>query len=66
MLQYFSTLQRSFVSLFVLLTTANYPDVMMPAYAASYFSAIFFIIYIAIELYFFMNLVSGLLTHDMW
>ncbi|XP_067935277.1 two pore channel protein 1-like [Watersipora subatra] len=53
---YFLTLQKSFISLFVLLTTANYPDVMMPSYATSNFSAIFFIVYIAIELYFFMNL----------
>ncbi|XP_022243090.1 two pore calcium channel protein 1-like isoform X1 [Limulus polyphemus] len=53
---YFSTLQGSFVSLFVLLTTANYPDVMMPAYAASRWSAIFFIVFLIIHLYFIMNM----------
>lgn len=53
---YFSTLQDSFVSLFVLLTTANFPDVMMPAYASSRFNAAFFIVYLALVLYFLMNL----------
>ena len=58
-LQYFATLKDSFISLFVLLTTANYPDVMMPAYDTSYAAAIFFIVYIGLELFIFMNLVSG-------
>ncbi|XP_074641111.1 two pore calcium channel protein 1-like isoform X2 [Tubulanus polymorphus] len=54
---YFDTIWTSFISLFVLLTTANYPDVMMPAYNNSRWSCIFFIIYLAVELYFVMNLV---------
>ncbi|XP_029642687.1 two pore calcium channel protein 1-like [Octopus sinensis] len=53
---YFSTIQDSFVSLFVLLTTANYPDVMMPAYNESRFYVAFFIIYLSLELFFLMNL----------
>ena len=53
---YFSDLLRSFISLFVLLTTANYPDVMMSSYAASGWSCIFFISYLSINLYFLMNL----------
>ncbi|KAL5016939.1 hypothetical protein ScPMuIL_006528 [Solemya velum] len=54
--QYFITIQESFISLFVLLTTANYPDVMMEVYANSRGYAIFFIIYMSLELYFLMNL----------
>lgn len=54
--KYFESIQDSFISLFVLLTTANYPDVMMPAYNANRINAAFFIIYLAIELYFLMNL----------
>ncbi|XP_048581895.1 two pore channel protein 1 isoform X2 [Nematostella vectensis] len=54
--EYFTTFERSFISLFVLLTTANYPDVMMPSYAKSRWSVIFFIAYISVALYFLMNL----------
>ncbi|KAJ8346886.1 hypothetical protein SKAU_G00282870 [Synaphobranchus kaupii] len=53
---YFSSLENSIVSLFVLLTTANFPDVMMPAYSRSRWSCVFFIVYLSIELYFVMNL----------
>ncbi|XP_035494930.2 two pore channel protein 1 isoform X1 [Scophthalmus maximus] len=53
---YFSTLENSLVSLFVLLTTANFPDVMMPAYSKNRWSCVFFIVYLSIELYFVMNL----------
>uniref|UniRef100_A0A1A8RMU4 Two pore segment channel 1 n=1 Tax=Nothobranchius rachovii TaxID=451742 RepID=A0A1A8RMU4_9TELE len=53
---FFKTLEDSLVSLFVLLTTANFPDVMMPAYAKNCWSCIFFIVYLSIELYFIMNL----------
>uniref|UniRef100_T1IK76 Ion transport domain-containing protein n=1 Tax=Strigamia maritima TaxID=126957 RepID=T1IK76_STRMM len=53
---YFRTLQSSFISLFVLLTTANFPDVMMPAYAHSRLAAAFFILYLSVVLYFLMNL----------
>ncbi|XP_021017751.1 two pore calcium channel protein 1 isoform X1 [Mus caroli] len=53
---YFSTLENSIVNLFVLLTTANFPDVMMPSYSRNPWSCVFFIVYLSIELYFIMNL----------
>ncbi|CAG9862413.1 unnamed protein product [Phyllotreta striolata] len=53
---YFKTLGDSFVSMFVLLTTANFPDVMMPSYAITKWSAAFFISYISTVLYVLMNL----------
>uniref|UniRef100_A0A8C8YLQ3 Two pore segment channel 1 n=1 Tax=Prolemur simus TaxID=1328070 RepID=A0A8C8YLQ3_PROSS len=54
--KYFSSLENSIVSLFVLLTTANFPDVMMPSYSRNPWSCVFFIVYLSIELYFIMNL----------
>uniref|UniRef100_H3AQL6 Two pore segment channel 1 n=1 Tax=Latimeria chalumnae TaxID=7897 RepID=H3AQL6_LATCH len=53
---YFNSVENSVVSLFVLLTTANFPDVMMPAYSRNPWSCVFFIVYLSIELYFVMNL----------
>ncbi|XP_065205585.1 two pore calcium channel protein 1-like [Planococcus citri] len=52
----FATLYDSFVSMFVLLTTANFPDVMMPSYAESRWFSLFFISYLCIVLYLLMNL----------
>ncbi|XP_059474256.1 two pore calcium channel protein 1-like [Neocloeon triangulifer] len=53
---YFRSLPDAFVNLFVLLTTANFPDVMMPAYARSRWNSIFFVSYLSIVLYLLMNL----------
>uniref|UniRef100_A0A8C3VE52 Voltage-dependent calcium channel protein TPC1 n=1 Tax=Catharus ustulatus TaxID=91951 RepID=A0A8C3VE52_CATUS len=47
---------ENLVNLFVLLTTSNFPDVMMPSYARNPWSCVFFIVYLSIELYFIMNL----------
>ncbi|XP_020622394.1 two pore calcium channel protein 1-like [Orbicella faveolata] len=54
--EFFNSFWRSFISLFVLLTTANYPDVMMPSYQRSRWAVIYFGVYIAVVLYFLMNL----------
>ncbi|XP_050302250.1 two pore calcium channel protein 1-like isoform X2 [Anthonomus grandis grandis] len=53
---YFKSLSDSFISMFVLLTTANFPDVMMPSYSVTKWSALFFISYISTVLYVLMNL----------
>lgn len=53
---YFQTFFLSFINLFVLLTTANFPDVMMPSYYNTPFSFLFFFSYLMINLYFLMNL----------
>ena len=40
----------------ILLTTANFPDIMLPAYNVSFFYSIFFISYLMIGLYFLLSL----------
>ncbi|XP_062513296.1 two pore channel protein 1-like [Corticium candelabrum] len=53
---YFVDLWTSFVSLFILLTTANFPTVMMPVYSEYWWAPIFFIAFLCIGLYLIMNL----------
>ncbi|XP_060767242.1 two pore segment channel 3 isoform X2 [Neoarius graeffei] len=52
---YFTNYLEIVFDLYVLVTTANSPDVMMPAYNYSSFFAIFFILYIVINTYTFMS-----------
>lgn len=54
---YYSRIVDSMLHLFTLITTANYPDVMMPAYNCSQWNALFFILFLLIGLYFLMSLV---------
>ncbi|RDD44376.1 Two pore calcium channel protein 1 [Trichoplax sp. H2] len=54
---YFRELGISFVSFFICLTTANFPDAMLPAYKTIGHSAtIYFIIFCLIGIYFLQNL----------
>ncbi|XP_024146035.1 two pore segment channel 3 isoform X2 [Oryzias melastigma] len=52
---YFTNYVDIVFDLYVLVTTANSPDVMMPAYNANFGFAIFFILYILINTYIFMS-----------
>lgn len=52
---YFTSYLEIMFDLYVLVTTANSPDVMMPAYNANFFFAVFFIVYILINTYIFMS-----------
>uniref|UniRef100_A0A3Q3X7W1 Ion transport domain-containing protein n=1 Tax=Mola mola TaxID=94237 RepID=A0A3Q3X7W1_MOLML len=52
---YFTNYLGIIFELYVLVTTANSPDVMMPAYNASSVFAIFFILYILVNTYIFMS-----------
>ena len=56
----FSTLNDSFFYMFVLLTTSNYPDVMLPSYGQQRRFAIFFITYLVIGLFLLMNLLLAI------
>ncbi|XP_014791412.1 two pore channel protein 2 [Octopus bimaculoides] len=54
---YFTNYIESIWQLYVLVTTANNPDVMMPAYDFSNWEALFFIIVLLVLLYIFMSIV---------
>ena len=63
-LNYFDTIWTSIMHLFILLTTANYPDVMMPVYDCSPWSSLFFILFITVGLYFLLSLILAVVyTH---
>ena len=47
---------HSYYQLLILMTTANFPDVMLPAYNANFWNAMFFVFYLIIGLYFFLNI----------
>lgn len=58
--QTFSNLNDSFFYMFVLLTTSNYPDVMLPSYGQSRAFCLFFITYLILGLFLFMNLLLAI------
>jgi len=53
---YFPSFAESYWDLYVLVTTANNPDIMMPAYNHDPWLCIFFVIFIVICLYVFMSI----------
>ncbi|XP_014668739.1 PREDICTED: two pore calcium channel protein 1-like [Priapulus caudatus] len=58
---YFHSYFESFYQLFVLVTTSNSPDVMMPAYDQSRWNALFFIVYIIVCLFVFMSIILAVI-----
>ena len=46
----------TYYQLLILLTTANFPDIMLPAYNASYYYTIFFVIYLVFGLFLLLNI----------
>ncbi|XP_059167461.1 two pore calcium channel protein 1-like [Physella acuta] len=61
---YFSNYFDSIWDLYVLVTTANNPDVMMPAYDKSKWFAIFFVVYLILCLYIFMSIVLATIYNN--
>jgi Ion transport protein len=58
--QYFSDYVDSSFNMLVLLTTSNYPDIMLPAYEYSRLTSLFFVIYLMIGVFLIMNLLMAL------
>ncbi|KAG8123127.1 hypothetical protein E2320_018528 [Naja naja] len=54
-LPYFTNYLEVVFDMYVLVTTANSPDIMMPAYDFSWWYSLFFIIYVIINTYIFMS-----------
>lgn len=45
---YFQTFFDSFLNLFICLTTANFPDILIPAFKENSFSILFFVVYLVL------------------
>jgi len=54
--KYFSSYGDSFYNMLVLITTSNFPDVMLPAYHTHRWNCLFFLAYLIFGLFLMMNL----------
>ncbi|XP_071791229.1 two pore channel protein 2-like isoform X1 [Asterias amurensis] len=61
---FFPDILTGFMSLFILLTTANNPDVTMPAYMFNRFYCLYFIVFLIIGLYFFFNMLTAVIYNE--
>ena len=55
----FPNLIEAMWTLWICVTTANYPDVMMPAYNTNRVTTVYFILFMLITFFFMMNVILG-------
>ena len=60
---YFESLGESFLQLYILLTTCNFPDIMFDAMKFSKFAIIYFIVYISINIFIILSFLKSLYTN---
>ena len=53
---YFPTGSEAYYRMLILLTTANFPDIMLPAYNENIFNVVLFMSYMMLGLYFMFNI----------
>ncbi|KAM5253135.1 two pore channel protein 2-like isoform 2-T2 [Hipposideros larvatus] len=63
-LPYFTNILEIVFELYVLVTTANSPDVMMPAYEFNWWYSLYFITYIIINTYIFMSVFLAVIYNN--
>jgi two pore calcium channel protein 1 len=58
--QFFDSFGNSFFNMLVLMTTSNFPDIMLPAYQRNRLACLYFIIYLILGLFLMMNLLLAI------
>lgn len=60
----FPSLVEGLWTLYICLTTANYPDVMMPGYNENRWVAVYFVSFMIITFFFFMNVILAAVVNE--
>jgi len=61
---FFPDFNEALYNMLILMTTANFPDVMLPAYYHDRFSCLFFIIFLVFGLYFLLNMLLAVVFEN--
>jgi two pore calcium channel protein len=60
----FDTIGNSYYNMHILLTTSNFPDIMLPAYNSSRANCLFFLAYLTFGLYFLLNVLLAVVFEN--
>ena len=61
---FFASFGTAYTQLFVLITTSNFPDIMLPSYARSRWNFLFFLVFVVGGVYFLANLVLAVVYQN--